>query len=59
MSRILDGAGLLHPDRLRSIDAIHLATAAAIGADLRDIVTYDERMILAASLLGIPTATPM
>jgi predicted nucleic acid-binding protein len=57
--RILDGAGLLHPDELRSLDAIHLATAAAIGDDLSVIVTYDERMIQAASLLGIRTATPM
>ena len=57
--RILDAAGLLHPDRLRSLDAIHVATAAAIGDDLRVIVTYDERMIEAASLMGLRTATPI
>ena len=57
--RILDSAGLLHPGRLRSLDAIHVATATAIGDDLNVIVTYDERMIEAASLLGLPTATPI
>lgn len=56
--RILDGAGLLHPDVLRSLDAIHVATAVAIGDDLDVIVTYDERMTRASSLMGIPTATP-
>jgi predicted nucleic acid-binding protein len=57
--RILDGAGLLHPDVLRSLDAIHVATAAAIGDDLSVIVTYDERMIRAAASMGLRTATPV
>ena len=57
--RILDAAGLLHPGRSRSLDAIHVATAAAIGDDLRVIVTYDERMIEAASLVGLRTVTPI
>ena len=57
--RILDNAGLLHPNVMRSLDAIHVATALAIGDDLDVVVTYDERMIKASSLLGIPTATPI
>jgi predicted nucleic acid-binding protein len=56
--RILDAAGLLDPGVLRSLDAIHIATALALGDDLDAVVTYDGRMIDAASLLGIPTATP-
>lgn len=56
--RILDAAGLLDPGVLRSLDAIHVATALALGDDLDVVVTYDERMIEASSLLGIPTATP-
>ena len=56
--RILDTAGHLHPRVLRSLDAIHVATALAIGDDLDVVVTYDQRMIEAASLLGVPTATP-
>jgi hypothetical protein len=56
--RILDAAGTLEPGVLRTLDAIHLATAMAVGDDLEAIVTYDERMIAAARLLGLPTASP-
>ena len=56
--RILDVAGRLDPTVLRSLDAIHVATALALGDDLDVVVTYDTRMIKAASLLGIATATP-
>ena len=56
--RILDAAGTLEPKVLRTLDAIHLATAMAVGDDREAIVTYDERMIDAARLLGLPTATP-
>jgi predicted nucleic acid-binding protein len=43
---------------LRTLDAIHLATAMAVGDDLEAIVTYDERMVDAARLMGLSTATP-
>ncbi len=56
--RILDAAGLLEPQVLRTLDAIHLATAMAVGDDLETIVTYDERMVDAARLMGLSTATP-
>lgn len=56
--RILDGAGTLDPGVLRTLDAIHLATALAVGDDLDAIVTYDLRMLEAARLLGLATATP-
>ena len=56
--RILDAAGTLQPGVLRTLDAIHLATALAVGDDLAAIVTYDERMIDAARLNGLPTASP-
>ena len=56
--RILDAAGVLEPGVLRTLDAIHLATALAIGDDLEAIVTYDERMIAAAGLLGLTTTSP-
>ena len=56
--RILDTAGILEPQVLRTLDAIHLATAMAVGDDLEAIVTYDERMVDAARLLGLSTATP-
>ena len=56
--RILDAAGTLEPTVLRSLDAIHVATAMAIGDDLETIVTYDDRMAEASRSLGIPTAAP-
>ena len=56
--RILDAAGILEPQVLRTLDAIHLATALAVGDDLEAIVTYDERMVDAARLMGLSTATP-
>jgi len=56
--RILDAAGTLEPRVLRTLDAIHLATALAVGDDLESVVTYDERMAEGARLLGLPTAAP-
>ena len=56
--RILDTAGALEPRVLRTLDAIHLATALAVGDDLEAIVTYDDRMVDAAKLMGLSTATP-
>lgn len=56
--RILDAAGILEPAVLRTLDAIHLATAMSIGDDLTAIVTYDTRMIEAARSLGLPTISP-
>lgn len=43
---------------LRSLDAIHLATAASLGDDLGVILTYDQRMMDAATSLGMPVAAP-
>ena len=56
--RILDAAGTLEPRVLRTLDAIHLATAMAIGDDLDAIVTYDDRMVEAAGLLGLLVSAP-
>jgi hypothetical protein len=56
--RILDVAGSLPPGVLRTLDAIHIASALAVGDDLDTIVTYDERMVAAARLVGLPTVTP-
>lgn len=58
--RVLDDAAtLLSPSRLRSPDAIHLASARRIGADLREIVTYDERLAQAAAAIGLSTRAPI
>lgn len=56
--RILRAAGALLPLELRSLEAIHLATAIEIGADLSRVCTYDERMAAAAADLGIAVVAP-
>jgi len=56
--RVLTTAGTLLPASLRSIDAIHLATALELGRDLGQIVTYDERMRDGAEQLGMKAASP-
>jgi uncharacterized protein len=57
-TEVLSRAGALLPADLRSLDAIHLATALLLGRSLRAVVTYDTRMEAAASALGVPTAAP-
>jgi predicted nucleic acid-binding protein len=56
--RILNAACILAPPDLRSLDAIHLASAQELGRDLGDLVTYDARMLAAARHLGLNTASP-
>lgn len=56
--RVLTDAGTLPPPELRSLDAVHLATAQLLDTDLARIVTYDERMAGAARALGLEVATP-
>ena len=57
-SRVLDAAGVLRPHDVRSLDAIHLATALQLGADLGVLVTYDERMLQAARSIGLRAHAP-
>lgn len=49
-------AARLWPTMLRSLDAIHLATATLVNADL--VCAYDQRLLLAASELGFRTISP-
>ena len=56
--RVLALAGELLPVELRSLDAIHLATAQLLGEDLGRVVTYDERMAAAARALRMPVVSP-
>jgi len=55
---ILDAAGELSLPELRSLDAIHLATALSVGADLAGLVTYDERLAAAAARSRIDVWAP-
>jgi uncharacterized protein len=48
--------------QLRSLDAIHLATAQVLAAELSELVeefvTYDRRLLVAAQSAGFSTASP-
>lgn len=56
--RVLGAAGVLQPPEVRSLDAVHLATAHQLGSDLGQLITYDERMVEVAKLLGLKTVSP-
>jgi predicted nucleic acid-binding protein len=48
-TRVLNDAALLKPTALRSLDAIHLATALSVRSELGGIVSYDGRLSDAAT----------
>ncbi|HWK29043.1 MAG TPA: PIN domain-containing protein [Solirubrobacter sp.] len=43
---------------LRSLDAIHLATAASISGELQALITYDRRILADAQTMGLPVLAP-
>jgi len=55
---IANVAAALHPPLLRTLDAIHLATAMALMPDLDAFVTYDDRLAEAARAIGLPVVRP-
>jgi uncharacterized protein len=56
---LLTEAAHLGPERLRTLDAIHVASALRIQrAGLTALVTYDQRMRDAAAAVGLPTTAP-
>lgn len=54
--RLLTEAGALLPAELRSLDSIHLATAAA--ASVATVVVYDNRLAAAAKAMGFKVVAP-
>ena len=55
---VIEDASRLPDPLLRSLDAIHLATALMIREDVELLLTYDLRLAEAARAHGIPTAAP-
>jgi predicted nucleic acid-binding protein len=55
-AQVVSIARRLGPPSLRSLDAIHLASAAVLDVDL--VCAYDQRMLTAAAELGFRTASP-
>jgi predicted nucleic acid-binding protein len=53
---VIESARRLASSRLRTLDALHLATALHVGA--RRMLTYDHRLIEAASAEGLRVLHP-
>jgi predicted nucleic acid-binding protein len=54
---LLDAAGAL-PFPLKTLDAIHLASAMRFRGDLEAFVTYDKQLAAAAHDAGLPVVAP-
>ena len=55
---ILDAAAVSDPLLLRSLDAIHLATALSVGDARMEVITYDRRLAEAVRAHGLIVAQP-
>lgn len=55
---VTERAAGLQPVGLRSLDAIHIASALAMGDELDAFVTYDPRQVDAAQAAGLPVVSP-
>lgn len=51
-------AARLSPLTLRTLDAVHLASALALIGEMEAFVTYDERLATAARAVGLQVAAP-
>lgn len=51
-------ARTLRPDTLRTLDALHLATALELGADLDAVVVYDRRLAHGCDEADVAVVTP-
>jgi predicted nucleic acid-binding protein len=55
---VLDEATSTAPAQLRSLDALHLATALSIRDEVGVFVTYDEQLADAATASGLHVSRP-
>jgi uncharacterized protein len=56
--RVIIAAQSLPDSPLRTLDAIHLASALRIRASLTAMLAYDNRLLAAATAHGLPTGSP-
>jgi predicted nucleic acid-binding protein len=54
----LADAAHLEPPSLRSLDAIHVASARRVRGEVEGVITYDSRLAEAAADLGMAVASP-
>jgi predicted nucleic acid-binding protein len=55
---VLDAAAALGPATLRTLDALHLASALSLGEDLAAVVVYEDRLAGAARQAGLRVLAP-
>ncbi len=55
---VLERAATLEPPVLRSLDALHLATALSVGAEHLTLHTYDDLLARAAAAHGFAVRSP-
>lgn len=56
--KLVETAAAIHPIALRSLDAIHLASALAAGEPPVEVITYDQRLADAARANGLTVVQP-
>lgn len=55
---LVEAAGAIEPASLRSLDAIHLASALSAADPSIDVITYDSRLADAARAHGLTVVQP-
>lgn len=55
---VLNAAAAVAPASLRSLDAVHLATAISLGDRLGVLLCYDDRLSAAAQAAGVEVVQP-
>lgn len=55
---VLEDAATVPPPRLRTLGAIHLATALDLGDSVDVMLTYDKLLVEASRAAGLPVAFP-
>ncbi len=56
--RVLLRAETIGEGHLRTLDAIHLASASEVAADLSALVCYDRRLFATGTASGLPMVAP-
>lgn len=57
-TEIINAAAGLEAAEVRTLDAVHLATALELAAEIDELVAYDRRLLDAAERHGLVTASP-
>lgn len=55
---VVELASTIEVASLRSLDALHLASALVVGSDLEQFVVYDRRLLAAAESFDLNVSSP-